>query len=231
MSKIFDAMNMVELASIEKVKEMPGSIQHLRPPISDNRWKNQYHPKFSEYRVDRFLEYLLSLYTKGERAKYGIVPATDAENIPEIVLDTVLHFSANCEDKVLLTDLSITSKMHALLDSNHSFDHQVAKNESQKVMPVMQDFFHFLSLPDKSISKNRASGYKIGIIENYIGAYDISLFLFPTVESFNVDCVKLARQLDYTILMSPESAKVQLSNTGQFLSKLGVPVKGAYLVE
>jgi len=231
MSKIFDAMSMVESRLVDQPADLPSKLQKLRTPEYDDCWKAEYYPKFTAYKIERFLEYLLSLHEQQQGRSYGIIPVADVNSISRIVLETMMHLSANCSGKTVMADLSTSSEMLELLDETNSFDQLFPLNQPYMLHTVLHDLFHFMSFSENLNVEKRSGTFNALHLLKMIESYQFKLFLFPTIANFNVDCVQLIRHLDDIILMSPDNSGLDLENNGKFLHRLGVKAKGVYLVE
>lgn len=231
MSKIFEALDSMQATSVDPVQKFPILLQEARMPESGDHWKEQYYPKYTEHKIDDFLDYLLSLHESGAGATYGIVPVSGSSDVTQIVLETFMHLSANCEGSKLLADLSTDRLLLKQLEESNALDKQYRTDESDKVLPILHNLFHFFAKPEESSQTKSGSKFQYPELIKLTETYSFSLFMFPTVSKFNISSVQLARKVDNIVLMSPENMQQDLKKANVFLDKLNVKAKGVYFFE
>lgn len=231
MSNFSDAIDKSLMTSIKQMENLPQALRDPKSPSSDSCWKDGFYPRFTDYRIEIFLDYLLSLQHSDRGTSYAILPVSDALSIPEILLETVMHYAGNCDGQLVFTDLSPHSQIKKLLEEAHAFDNNAVSKDANRAQPVLHDLFHYISFAQDIADGSLTAGHAVKKILNLVEPFDIQVYLLPMIRQFDVSCVQLIRQVEFVILMSPENIEDTLSKSERFVRNLGAKPEGVYYID
>ncbi|MBX2883290.1 MAG: hypothetical protein KTR32_25280 [Granulosicoccus sp.] len=232
MSKLFEALQNAQA----EIKPTSDPLPLQVPDLSDDAILDSIDadqlPVFTNYDIDEMVEYLLASYESSPGETFGILPVGPSDSAAAIVLETFMYLAVNCEVPASLCDLASNRPMLNYLRAAHAFDNgqTIPRGKTLVKLSVLNKLFDYV-LVSRDPAKGSASRRQLAVdLLKFTRSSELSMFLFPSIASFNPFCVQMARRVDKLILLGGENQSEAVARTGDFLHNLGVNAHGVYLL-
>ncbi len=232
MSKLFEALQNAQAESQPTPDPLPLRVPDLTDAAILDSVDADRLPVFTDYDIDEMVEYLLASYESSPGETFGILPVTHGDSVATIVLETFMYLSVNCDVSSSLCDLSANRPMLQPLSAASAFDagQSIPRGKSICKLTVLNRLFDYV-IVSRDPTKGNATRRQLAVdLMQYTAGSELSLFLFPSIASFNPFCVQMARRVDKLILLGAEAQTEAVVDTAEFLKNLGVEAHGVYLL-